>query len=133
LYFYAAAKIKTNKNMEVFFMANNRKYRPEKFKTKGHIRRHRVATNFDDEEFEKLKHDANEMQLGTYLREAWKGNVLAPIPVVNQEAWARLARMQANLNQLVMLLRCRNMKYAEAHEAYRLITHVRAALIGMTK
>ena len=105
--------------------------KPKGFKKIGVRREHCVSVRFSDDELKVLSAAAGEMQRGTYLRELWLHRVIAPIPEANKQIWREASIYQATLNQLVTLLRARNLDPAEAQEAFKLIRKIRLALIGV--
>lgn len=60
-----------------------------------------VSVRFSPTEMKKLDNDRKTLQRGTYLRCVWQGRPPAHIPRINAEAYGKLSRAAANLNQVI--------------------------------
>ena len=69
------------------------------------------------------------IQRGTYLRLSLQGITPAQIPAINAKAYSELARLAANLNQLVAQLRC-NQILPDIRQVYVLLQDLRQKIIG---
>lgn len=71
-------------------------------KSNAEVRRHQVNARLNDDELVLLDRGRPEkITRGTWLRTlALNRKLPRPIPEINREAWAELARVAANLNQL---------------------------------
>lgn len=84
-------------------------------KPESEQRRNRQAAYFSDAELahlvnqvfpngiENLTPQAINRGIGRYIRETILGSASPSVPAINQQAWADLARVSANLNQTVRL------------------------------
>lgn len=68
------------------------------------------------------------MQRGEYLRAAALHKLPPSVPAINREAWAELARLAGNLNQLVRLAHGGDLRLAEVQA---LVQELRRVLIGV--
>ena len=72
------------------------------------------------------------MTSGQWLRSASLGRPIPnPIPEANGNAWAGLAKLASNVNQIAKALNSHN--HIETDEVLQLIKEVRAKLIGINQ
>ena len=78
-------------------MEKNKGGRPPKTKT----RKHRIEVWFFDEEIKKIDRDRGLVPRAVFVRQAVEGvKISPPIPQINIEARAELAKIGGNLNQI---------------------------------
>lgn len=85
-------------------------------------RRHAVTCRLTDAERARVDASRGAVTRGEYLRRAALGNPPRLVPELNRVAYAELARLSSNLNQL---LRGLNSGQGDADEAVQLVAEVR--------
>ena len=94
-------------------------------------RTHTLSARFNDEEMRQINTRRGRMTSGQWLRSASLGRPIPnPIPEANSQAWAGLAKLASNVNQIAKALNSHTYT-AEATEVLQLIKEVRAKLIGI--
>lgn len=96
------------------------------------LRSHTVSVRLNEIELARLdKWRATvSMQRGEYLRAAAFETLPTPIPEINRQAWAELARVGANLNQVAKQLNEGSRLADLAGDAVEVLRELRLALIG---
>ena len=114
------AKTKTKKT------AYARTRDPEKKRT------HTLSARFNDDEIRQITARRGRMTSGQWLRSASLGRPIPnPIPEANGQAWAGLAKLASNVNQIAKALNSHTR--VETEEVLQLIKEIRAKLIGINK
>lgn len=88
-----------------------------------------VSVRLSSAEARALDSKRGKIQRGTYLRLSLQGITPAQIPAINAKAYSELARLAANLNQLVAQLRC-NQIMPDIRQVYVLLQDLRQKIIG---
>lgn len=100
---------------------------PEKKRT------HTLSARFNDEEMRQINTRRGRMTSGQWLRSASLGRPIPnPIPEANGQAWAGLAKLASNVNQIAKALNSHDYS-TEASEVLQLIKEIRAKLIGVNQ
>jgi hypothetical protein len=108
--------------------------------TVGH-RAYRVTLRFSESEYQQLQENAENagVTLSTFIRACLQGKRVAgkpaPVPAINREAWAALAKSASNLNQLTKAANeGRNLEVDinALRIMYREIQTLRQQLLGIT-
>ncbi|HDR9165939.1 plasmid mobilization protein [Burkholderia vietnamiensis] len=96
------------------------------------LRSHTVSVRMNEIELARLDtwRSTVSMQRGEYLRAAAFETLPTPIPELNREAWADLARVGANLNQIAKQLNEGSRLAEMAGETLTVLRELRQALIG---
>lgn len=96
-------------------------------------RTHTLSARFNDEEIKQINTRRGRMTSGQWLRSASLGRAIPnPIPEANGLAWAGLAKLASNVNQIAKALNSHDYS-TEANEVLQLIKEVRAKLIGINQ
>ncbi|MGZ3237207.1 MAG: plasmid mobilization relaxosome protein MobC [Burkholderiaceae bacterium] len=92
---------------------------------------HTVSVRLNDVELSKLEKTRGKYQRGEWLRIAALDKLPPTIPVINQQAYAELARSAANLNQISRHLN--EGGAADAATVAALLSDFRLALLGASE
>ena len=96
-------------------------------------RTHTLSARFNDEELAQITTRKGRMTSGEWLRSASLGRPIPnPIPEANSQAWAGLAKLASNVNQVAKALNSQTYN-DEASEVLQLIKEIRAKLIGINQ
>ena len=96
-------------------------------------RTHTLSARFNDDEMRQINTRRGRMTSGQWLRSASLGRAIPnPIPEANGLAWAGLAKLASNVNQIAKALNSHDYS-TEANEVLQLIKEVRAKLIGINQ
>ncbi|MHB8181752.1 MAG: plasmid mobilization protein [Acidithiobacillus ferrivorans] len=94
-------------------------------------RTHTLSARFNDDELTQITARRGRMTAGQWLRSASLGRPIPnPIPEANGQAWAGLAKLASNINQIAKALNSHDAN-VETAEVLQLIKDVRAKLIGV--
>ena len=106
----------------------------------GH-RAYRVTLRFSESEYKQLQENAENARtsVSAFIRARLQGKRVhgkpAPVPAINREAWAALARSAANLNQLTKAVnegRGIEVDIKALRIMYREVQTLRQQLLGVT-
>ena len=96
-------------------------------------RNHTLSARFNDEELAQITTRKGRMTSGEWLRSASLGRPIPnPIPEANGQAWAGLAKLASNVNQVAKAINSQTYN-DEASEVLQLIKEIRAKLIGINQ
>ena len=96
-------------------------------------RTHTLSARFNDEELAQITTRKGRMTSGEWLRSASLGRPIPnPIPEANGQAWAGLAKLASNVNQVAKAINSQTYN-DEASEVLQLIKEIRAKLIGINQ
>lgn len=90
-------------------------------------RTHCISSRLNADELDRLDQVRGRIRRGTYMRLLFNDSLPAPVPEVNRQAYAQLARSASNLNQIAHRL---NMsQHIEMQEALDALRDFRARLL----
>ena len=97
-------------------------------------REHCVSVRMNEAELARLDAERGRFHRGEWLRRTWSlTQPKPPVPEVNRQAWAELARLAGNLNQAMKAFhegRLRGVDPAVLEELFAQVHGLRRALIG---
>ena len=97
-------------------------------------REHCVSVRMNEAELARLDAERGRFHRGEWLRRTWSlTQPKPPVPEVNRQAWAELARLAGNLNQAMKAFhegRLRGVDPAVLEELFHQVAGLRLALIG---
>ncbi|MHB1266569.1 MAG: plasmid mobilization protein [Acidithiobacillus ferriphilus] len=95
-------------------------------------RTHTLSARFNNDEIRQINTRRGRMTSGCWLRSAALGRPIPnPIPEANGQAWAGLAKLASNINQIAKALNSHT--HVDTVEVLQLIKEVRAKLIGVNQ